>query len=56
MRADVIILYGGGTKKRQPQDIANAKVLHGEYRARKAEAIMATEKKAQPPQRRRKKR
>jgi putative addiction module killer protein len=54
--ADLIILYGGGTKKRQPQDIANAKVLHGEYRARKAEAIMATEKKAQPPQRRRKKR
>jgi putative addiction module killer protein len=54
--ADLIILYGGGTKKRQPQDIANAIALHAEYRARKAEALMATEKKARRPQQRRKKR
>lgn len=54
--ADLIILHGGGTKKRQSQDIANAKVLHAEYRARKAEALTTTEKKARRPQQRRKKR
>ncbi len=55
--ADLIILYGGGTKKRPPQDIANAKALRAEYRARKAgmaEMRMATEKKAQRPQQRHK--
>jgi len=46
----------GGTKKRQPQDIANAKSLHPEYRARKAEALTAAEKKTRRPQQRRKKR
>jgi putative addiction module killer protein len=53
---DLIILYGGGTKKRQSQDIANAKALHAEYRARKTEAITATANKAQRPRQRRKKR
>ena len=53
---DLIILYGGGTKKRQSQDIANAKALHAEYRARKTETIPATANKAQRPRQRRKKR
>ena len=34
----LIILLGGGTKKRQQADIANALVLHAEYKARKAAA------------------
>jgi putative addiction module killer protein len=46
--AELIILYGGGTrkrhKKRQEQDIEAAKLLHEEYEARKA-AEKATEKK-----------
>ena len=54
--ADLIILYGGGTKKRQPQDIGNAKVFHAEYQARKAEMAMAIEKQAQRLRQRRKKR
>ncbi len=53
--ADLIILYGGGTKKRQPQDIGNAKVLHAEYQARKAEMAMAIEKQAQRLRQRRQK-
>ena len=53
---DLIILYGGGTKKRQSQDIANAMALHAEYRARKSEATTATAHKAQRPRQRRKKR
>lgn len=32
---DTIILYGGGTKKGQQQDINNAKKLHAEYKAAK---------------------
>lgn len=35
---ELIILYGGGTKRRQQADIARAKVLHAEYKARKAAA------------------
>ncbi len=33
---DLIILYGGGIKKRQQRDIAKAKTLHSEYKARNA--------------------
>ena len=33
---ELIILYGGGTKRRQRADIARAKALHAEYKARKA--------------------
>ena len=32
---ELIILLGGGTKKRQSQDIAHAQVLWAEYRQRK---------------------
>lgn len=42
--AELIILYGGGTKKRQEQEIEAAKLLHEEYKARKA-AEKATEEK-----------
>lgn len=31
----LIILYGGGTKKKQQKDIERAKQLHAEYKARK---------------------
>lgn len=31
----LVILLGGGTKKRQPRDIGMAKELWAEYRARK---------------------
>lgn len=34
--ADLIILFGRGTKRRQARDIAAARQLHAEYRARKA--------------------
>ena len=32
---DIVILLGGGTKKRQPKDIENAKALWKEYKRRK---------------------
>jgi len=32
----LIVLFGGGTKKRQQADIDRALALHGEYEARKA--------------------
>ena len=35
---DLIVLFGGGTKRRQQVDIGRAKALHAEYKARKAEA------------------
>ena len=34
----MIVLYGGGTKRRQQADIARAKALQAEYKARKAAA------------------
>ena len=33
---ELIVLYGGGTKRRQRADIARTKALHAEYKARKA--------------------
>jgi hypothetical protein len=30
------VLFGGGTKRRQQADIEGAKVLHAEYKVRKA--------------------
>jgi putative addiction module killer protein len=35
---DVIVLYGDGTKRGQQRDIDRAKLLHAEYKARKAAA------------------
>ena len=32
----LVVLYGGGTKKSQPKDIARALALHAEFKARKA--------------------
>lgn len=34
----LIVLYGGGSKRRQQADIARARALHAEYKARKAAA------------------
>jgi len=34
---DLIVLFGGGTKKRQPADIKKAKELFEEYKTRKKE-------------------
>jgi putative addiction module killer protein len=33
---ELILLYGGGMKRHQEKDIARAKALHAEYKARKA--------------------
>lgn len=35
---ELIILYGGGTKRRQQADIAHAKALHEEFKLRKKTA------------------
>jgi putative addiction module killer protein len=35
---DLLVLFGGGTKRRQQADIERAKALHEEYKARKAAA------------------
>ena len=42
---DLIILFGGGTKKKQSRDIENAKLLHQEYKARKTKLKKSSEKK-----------
>lgn len=36
--ADLVILFGGGTKKRQQIDITRAKLLHDEFKLRKKSA------------------
>lgn len=35
----LIVLFGGGTKATQKADIANARALHAEYKARKRAAV-----------------
>ena len=40
---ELIILFGGGTKRRQQKDIDQAKVLHADYKERKK--ILTTAKK-----------
>jgi putative addiction module killer protein len=39
----LIILFGGGTKRRQKTDIERAKALHAEYKTRKAARKQAQE-------------
>lgn len=41
----LIVLFGGGTKRRQQADIERAKALHSEYKARKAVALAETKNK-----------
>jgi hypothetical protein len=35
----LIVLFGGGTKRRQQADIEGARALHAEYKARKAATL-----------------
>jgi putative addiction module killer protein len=41
----LIVLFGGGTKRRQQADIERAKALHAEYKGRKAAALAETKSK-----------
>jgi putative addiction module killer protein len=41
----LIVLFGGGTKRRQQADIEMAKALHAEYKARKVAARAETKSK-----------
>ncbi len=38
---EMVVLFGGGTKRRQQSDITRAKVLWAEYKSRKAAALRA---------------
>ena len=40
----LIVLFGGGTKKRQQADIDRAKALHVEYKERKMAAVIGQKK------------
>lgn len=46
--AELIVLFGGGTKKGQQADIDRAKALHDEYKARKKATAVAPSPKAKP--------
>jgi putative addiction module killer protein len=52
--AELIILFGGGTKKHQSADIEKAKLLHQQYKGRKKE-LKSVEKKMIPKSAKRKK-
>ena len=52
----LIILFGGGTKKRQDFDIAEAKRLHQQYKERKAKRKAEEEKKLKAEQAKKSKR
>lgn len=41
----LIVLFGGGTKRRQQSDIEKTRALHAEYKDRKAAARAATKGK-----------
>ena len=43
----LIVLFGGGTKRRQQADIERARDLHAEYKARKA-AVQSDDKPKRP--------
>ncbi|MBX9669066.1 MAG: hypothetical protein K2X93_15685 [Candidatus Obscuribacterales bacterium] len=53
---DLIILFGGGVKKRQNNDIEEAKRLHQEYKSRKAKLQAEKELSAKKQQQTKKKR
>lgn len=42
---DIVVLLGGGTKRRQQVDIERAKMLWAEYKARKAAELKAKRKR-----------
>jgi putative addiction module killer protein len=44
-RDDLIVLFGGGTKRRQPADIQRAKALFEGYKTRKATAAKSRGKR-----------
>ncbi len=46
--ADLIVLFGGGTKKGQTKDILAAQLLCKEYKQRKAQEKRETEQQNQP--------
>jgi putative addiction module killer protein len=41
----LIVLFGGGMKRRQQADIERAKALHAEFKGRKATALAETKSK-----------
>jgi putative addiction module killer protein len=49
-RDDLLVRFGGGTKRRQQKDIERAQLLHAEYKARKA--VPRPEAKAKRPTKR----
>ncbi|MBW4509746.1 MAG: type II toxin-antitoxin system RelE/ParE family toxin [Scytonematopsis contorta HA4267-MV1] len=52
---ELIVLFGGGTKKGQQSDIEQARELYQEYKRRKKAASEEEEKKEEPEKKKRKK-